>query len=314
VIWDPRDNTQSRTNEATWKISYNPVIQLIDYLTREDGGLGLDYAMVIEPVLDQWITEANLCDELVLKADGSYEPRYRCSMWFQFDCKPEDVINGILSTCDGWMSENGDGTLSLTVGYYREPAVTLTEKHILAFGVSYGQPDEQAVNQLDITFTDPAQNYATVQTENWRDEDAISLTGVVRSQPLDLTWVQSNSQARRLASRAIQRLNPAMSGSFTTTLYGLAAVGKRWVALKYPFVSGLQDCVVEIQSAEIDLMAGRVTFNFNRIGDDIEAYDPETDEGEPPVIPPDAPISNYLFDDLGNFLTDDKLLQLTDET
>jgi hypothetical protein len=190
----------------------------------------------------------------------------------------------------------------------------LTEKHILAFGVSYGQPDEQTVNQLDITFTDPAQNYAEVQTETWRDEDAISVSGVVRSQPLSLTWVQSNSQARRLASRAIQRLNPAMSGSFTTTLYGLAAIGERWVALKYPFVSGLQDCVVEIQpSPEIDLMNGRVTFNFNLIGNDIEAYDPETDEGTPPVIPPELPTSNYLFDDVGNFLTDDLNNQLAED-
>lgn len=286
VVWDPRDLSQSRDDESTWTVSYNPVIQLIDYLTRADGGLGLDYETVIEPVIDAWMVEANLCDDQVLRADGLYESRYKSSIWFQFDNKPEDVINGILSTCDGWLAETGDGTFSITVGVYREPTVTLTEKHILAFGVSYGQPDEQTVNQLDITYTDPLQNYATVQTETWRDEESIALTGTVRAQPLDLTWVQSNPQARRLAARAAQRLNPAMTGSFTTTLYGLAALGKRWVKLKYPFVSGLQDCVVEIQSAELDLMAGRINFNFNLIGDDIEAYDPATDEGAAPVIPP----------------------------
>ncbi|MGB3044532.1 MAG: phage tail protein [Xanthobacteraceae bacterium] len=286
VVWDPRDGTQSRNDPSTWKVSQNPIIQLMDYLTRADGGLGLDYATIIEPVLNDWMVEAYLCDEAVLKADGTTEFRYRSSIWFQFDNKPEDIINGILSTCDGWLSENGDGTFSVVVGVYREPTVTLTEKHILAFGVSYGQPDEQTVNQLDITFTDPAQGYITVQTETWRDEDAISLNGVVRSQPLNLSWVQSNSQARRLAGRAMQRLNPAASGTFTTTLYGLAALGKRWIKLKYPFVSGLQDCVVEIQAAELDLMAGRVNFTFNLIGDDIEAYDPEADEGRAPVIPP----------------------------
>jgi hypothetical protein len=286
VVWDPRDLTQIRSDESTWKTSFNPVIQLMDYLTRADGGLGLDYDTVIAPVLGAWLHEADLCDEFVEKADGSFEPRYQCSIWFQFDNKPEDVINGILSTCDGWLSENGDGTFSIVVGFYREPDVTLNEKHILAFSVSYGQPDEQSVNQLDITFTDPEQNYSSVQTETWRDEDAISLAGVVRSQPIDLSWVQSNSQARRLASRAMQRLNPAMTGSITTTLYGLRAIGRRWVRLQYPFVSGLQDCVIEIQSADLDLMAGRVTFNFNLIGDDIEAYDPIEDEGRAPVIPP----------------------------
>lgn len=313
VIWDPRDTSQSRFNETTWQTSYNPVIQLMDYLTRTDGGLGLDYETVIAPVLDKWMAEADLCDEPVLKADGSYEPRYRSSIWFHFDNKPEDVINGILSTCDGWLAEIGDGTMSIVVGVYREPTVTLTEKHILAFSVSFGQPDEQAVNQLDITFTDPNQDYATVQTETWRDEENISLSGVVRSQPLDLTWVQSNSQARHLASRAAQRLNPAMTGSITTTLYGLKAFGSRWVNLKYPFVSGLQDSVVEIQSAELDLMAGRITFTFNLIGDDIEAYDPVTDEGTAPVIPPSIPIISALTDDAGNLLTDDLLVQLEED-
>lgn len=297
-VWDPRDTSQSRTDEATWQVSYNPVIQLIDYLTRTDGGLGLDYDIIIAPVIDAWKTEADLCDASELKADGSYEPRYESHGWFQFDNKPEDIINAILSTCDGWMCEAGDGTLALKVGVYREPTVTLTEKHILGFSVNYGQADEQAVNQLDITFTDPSQKYVKVQSETLRDEDAIALTGDVRSQPLDLTWVQSNSQARRLAARAMQRLNPQMTGSFVTSLYGLRALGERWVNLQYPFVSGLQDSVVEIQDAELDLMAGRITFNFRRVApDQIEAYDPTTDEGTPPVVPPQSGFNVFVRED-----------------
>lgn len=285
-VWDPRDPAQHQSDESTWKVSFNPVIQLIDYLTRLDGGMGLDFDTVIAPNLAAWMVEADLCDERVATISGS-ETRYSSSGWFQFNNKPEDVIGGILSTCDGWMAESGDGALSIVVGVYREPTdPPLTEKHILAFSLSYGQTDEQTVNQLQISFTDPASNYVSVQTEPWNDEDSISLTGVVRSQALDLKWVQSNGQARRLADRAMQRLNPAITGSFTTTLYGLRYLGKRWIPLKYPFVSGLQDCVVEIQNAEVDLMAGRIVWQFNIIGNDIEAYDPSTDEGSTPVVPP----------------------------
>jgi hypothetical protein len=50
--------------------------------------------------------------------------------------------------------------------------------------------------------------------------------------------VQSNSQARRLADRAMQRLNPQLTGSFTTSLYGLRYLGRRWVPVSYPYVSG----------------------------------------------------------------------------
>ena len=286
-IWDPRDPAQVRGNPATWLSSRNPVLQLIDYLTRVDGGVGLDYDTVIAPNLAAWIIEANLCDELVNTATGT-EPRYQSNGWFQFDNNPSDVIGGILATCDGWLAESGDGSLSLVVGVYRVPFdPPITDKHIFGFTLNYGQTDEQTVNELDISFTDPAQNYVTVQTTPWRDEDAISLAGVVRPQPLELKWVQSHSQARRLADRASQRLNPLLTGSFTTKLYGLRYLGKRWVRLAYPFVSGFQDCVVEVQNAEVDLKRGRIVWQFIRISTDkIEAYNPATDEGRPPPVPP----------------------------
>jgi hypothetical protein len=312
-VWDPRDPAQHRDDESTWVISYNPVTQLIDYLTRVDGGMGLDYDTVIAPNIVAWTNEIDLCDQQVATSvPGVTEARYRSHGWFQFDNKPEDVIGGLLSTCDGWLAESGDGTLSITVGVYRAPSdPPLTDRHIFGFALNYGQPDEQTVNQLEISFTDPSANYVQVQIDPSRQEDAISLTGVVRSQSLDLKWVQSSSQARRLASRALYRLNPAMTGSFTTSLYGLRYLGKRWVPLQYPFVSGLQDCVVEIQAAEIDLMAGRIVWNFITIaGATIEAYNPATDEGAKPVVLP--PVAKGTALDF-SYATDSQYLALLED-
>jgi hypothetical protein len=301
--WDPRNPAQVRGNPATWQPTYNPVIQLIDYLTRLDGGMGLDLDTILPPAkLAEWMTEANLCDAAVSQADGGSEPRYTSHGWFQFDNAPENVIGAILSTCDGWLAESGDGTLSLVVGVYREPAdPPLTEAHIFGFSLNYGETDEELVNQLDITFTDPAQKWVSVQTDPWRDEASIAAIGTTKPKALDLKWVQSHSQARRLADRAMMRLNPAMTGSFTTSLYGLGYLGKRWVKLQYPFVSGLQDCVVEIQDAEVDLMAGRIVWTFNRIGADIEGYDPDNDEGAAPVVPPDAAALAVLTRESNNY-------------
>ncbi|ETR75864.1 hypothetical protein X566_19045 [Afipia sp. P52-10] len=145
-VWDPRDPAQSRANPSTWQISYNPILHLIDYITEPDGGLGLEYETVIEPVLNAWMAEADLCDERVATASGGTEPRYTSNGWYQFDNEPKDVINAILATCDGWLAEAGDGTLAVKVGVYREPTVTLTQNEIFDFSLSYGQPDEQAVN------------------------------------------------------------------------------------------------------------------------------------------------------------------------
>ena len=81
--------------------------------------------------------------------------------------------------------------------------------------------------------------------------------------------MQNPVTAERLARRALLRLNPRKTGSLVTTLYGMRWLGKRWVRLRLPGISGLEDCVVEIQDAETDLMGGTVTFKWNLV--DTEA-------------------------------------------
>jgi hypothetical protein len=260
-IWDPRDLAQSRGDETTWVASANPVLQLIDYLTRADGGMGFDYDTIIAPIISAWIVEADICDEPV----GGI-PRYASAGWYRFDNKPEDVIGKILATCDGYLMETGDGTLAITVGKYREPAgLPLTDEHIFGFSINHGIADEQTVNQLEITYTDPNQQYASAQTDPVRDEISISQRGVVRSQPLDLSWVPNESQALRLGNRALLRLNADTSGQFVTSLRGLQYLGQRWIKMRYSVVNGLQDCILEVQSVEVNTLAGRVNWSFVRI-------------------------------------------------
>lgn len=287
-IWDPRDGAQSRSNPATWAFKRNPVLHLIDYMLSTDGGMGLDFAtMFPAAVLAQWMVEADLCDQAVLRADGSTEPRYSCDGWYKFDNNPEDVIGQILSTCDGWMSDNGDGSQALTVGVYRAPVdPAIQARHITGFSLQYGQADEDLVNALNVSFTDPNQKYVEVELGDLRDEASIAEVGVARAKPLSLSWVQSFSQGSRLAHRALQRGNPAISGSFTTTLYGLHYLGKRWVGLQYPYIAGLEDCVIEIQDAQTDLLNGSITWTFALVNTaTIESYVAATDEMPAPVVP-----------------------------
>lgn len=265
-IWDPRDGAQSFSDPATWVMKRNPVLQLIDYITREDGGMGHDIDIALPTdVLDQWMDEADICDELL-----SGDPRYRSDGWFRYDGSPEDIINSILAACDGWLAEAGDGTLSLTVGYYREPTEPpITEEDIIGFSLHCGQADEQIINVLNVSYTDPANKYVQGSLDDVRDEVSISETGSERPKQLALTWVQSSDQAERLAQRAMLRLNPRRSGTLTTKLIGLRYFGKRWVKVQYPFLADLEDCVVEIQpSPTIDLLNGSVTFTWNLIDPD----------------------------------------------
>jgi hypothetical protein len=254
--------------------------------------LGLDYDVIIAPRILEWVAEADLCDELVDKADGTQEPRYSCHGWYQFDNNPEDIIGGILSTCDGWMIEDIDGTLSLKIGVYRDPVGDpISGSQIVGFtNIQFGQADEDTVNQVDFTFTDPDQAFATTQPAPYRDEDAISKSGVARSKALDLKWVQSAGQASRLAARALLRINPDITCTIITDLTALDWVGERWVPVQYPFIAGLENCVMENQGAEIGLAAGRITFNFNLVvPTKVEDYNPATDEKPAPPVPPIVP-------------------------
>lgn len=261
-VWDPRDLTQSRLDRTTWKASPNPVLQLIDYLTEPDGGMGEDLNIILPPAaLAQWMAEADLCDAIV-----GGRARYQSAGFYQFDNAPESVINKILACCDGWLVEAGDGSLVLTVGVYRAPTDPLTASHIVGFSVRKGQADEDTVNQLDISYTNPASGYVTEQVDSVRGDVAISLTGLVRAKQLDLSWVQNADQATALGERAMLRLNPEMSGTFVTTLYGMRYLGQRWIRVQFPAVKGLEDCIVEIQDqGELDLLAGRVTLTWNKV-------------------------------------------------
>lgn len=262
-IWDPRDVTQSLDDRDSWKASPNGALQLIDFLTEPDGGMGEDRDILFPPaVLAAWMAEADLCDD-----DVGGRARYETAGYYRFDNSPESIIGNLLASCDGWFAEAGDGSLALAVGVYREPTdPPLTAKHIRAYRSRKGVPDEEATNQLDVTFNNPAAGYVTDSIPSVRDEAAISAAGIVRAKQLDLSWVQNADQAETLGARAMLRVNPRISGTFITTLYGARYLGKRYVKVQFPKVKGMEDCVIEIQpGSSMSVLEGRVTLNWNLV-------------------------------------------------
>lgn len=279
-----------RTSPTKWaRVDTNPVLQFVDYLTNADHGMGLSRADIIDPVIDDLMAEADLCDALVLKKNGLYEPRYTSNGTFTFETDPVGVIGAMMATCDGWWGENNDGEVALTVGVYRAPSVTITHKHITGFTINAGVPDEDRINELTLSFTSESHQFKTVAGQMLRDEDEILAAGKTRSQGLDLTWVRDHSQARRLQKRALGRLKSPYRGSLTLTLFGMAVLGRRWVGLQYPElgIPALADAVIEIQpGGSVSWLDGKVTLNWLLIDPaTIDAWDPDTEEGEGP---PDA--------------------------
>jgi hypothetical protein len=286
-IYDWRDGAQAAGNSATWKVSANPVVQLVDFLTNADRGMGLAWATLITPVIAALTVEANLCDAGVARADGGSEPRYASNGSFPLDSDPADVISSILDTCDGWISQNGDGSLALKVGVYRAPTIALSSKHVRGVSLQYDLADEEVVNELTLDYTEPQLDYKTVPGRPWRDETDISARGKTRSQRFALPWVYSHPQARRLAKRRMAQFRAPLRGTLTTTLYGLRALGERWVLVDVPDITAdLVGLVVEIRAMTIDLLNASVTFKFVSVNpNSIDAWDPATEENSAASIP-----------------------------
>jgi hypothetical protein len=279
AIFDPRG--------PVTQVSNNPVLQLIDFLTNDDRGMGLAYDTLIAPVIGVLMAEANLCDDFVTTAAGGTERRYTSRGTFPLDSDPANVVNTILDTCDGWISENGDGTLALKVGVYRAPSFVLEAEHIKGFSLQKGMADEEVVNELTIDYTAADADYKTVPGQPWQDAVSIAELGRIRSQRFALPWVYSHAQSRRLAKRRMAQLNAPIRGTIITSLFGLQALGERWIQVAASEASAdLTDLVIEVRGITIDLLNAQCTFKFVSVNPNgIDAWTPATEEGSAPTIP-----------------------------
>lgn len=278
VIQDWRDPAQDPEDEDTLLCSFNPAVQLADYLTSDHHGMALDWAARIAPNIDEWTLGADDCDEAIdLKAGGT-EPRYQCHWPFKTSTPPIDIIGRILESCDGWLSQKGDGSFTFRAGVYREPDVIITDDHVTDYSFQRFVEDEQRVDGLVVSFTSPDHDFREVETDPWAD---VYSDRVDNFAPLA---VQSHSQARRLAKRRFSRLAADLRGTFKTNLYGLRGLGERFIRLQISEVSALSDVVVEITGAEIDLQAMTVSFSFVKADENIDSWNPATEEGDGPAL------------------------------
>jgi hypothetical protein len=295
LVYDPRNPAQDPHDPDTWAWSDNPFLCLLAYMTTAAGGMGFSYERRFLPAIADWIAAADDCDSAVALAAGGSEKRYRCGGVYMHDSDPAEVLAYIRATCDGWLAQRGDGVFTVRSGRYAAPTVTIRDAQVLGYQLQHFVQDEQAVNELVPSFTDPAADYAPDDAGAWRNEADIAKRGRKRSQPLDLAWVQSRTQARRLAKRGVSRASQELRGQVTTNLSGLQALGERYLKLEILENAALADLVVEVQEPpEIDLAALSVTFSWVAADPNIDAWDPAEEEGEevtPDPRPTPAPLA-----------------------
>ncbi|GAA0216024.1 hypothetical protein QOZ96_002463 [Brevundimonas nasdae] len=286
VCYDWRDPSQSRSNPATWKMSWNPVVWLVFIEWHRHGR---SWERSIAPVLAALKVEADYCDQIVTR-NGVTEARYRCAGNYPVNTEPQAVRESILATFDGWLSTDGRGRLVIKAGRYVAPTFTLTAEHIQGYSWRAFQTDEEACNALVISFVDGDKDYTEVEAGTVFDQaDIDARNGMERSEPLQLPLCPSATQSMELGRRKMTRLTAERQGQVRADIYGLNGLGERFIRIQNPELSSMADVVVEVMNVELDLANAQVVFDIIKADVNIDggaAPAPNVPEAEkPPVVP-----------------------------
>jgi hypothetical protein len=287
-VWDPRDPAQDKDNIATWVWSINPVLIALDFHRHADGMAlaAFDGSFFTSAALtEDWIPAANVCDGAIPLKAGGAEVRYSCSGGYELPAAPKEILNAILATCDAETYMRSDGAIGIRVGNAVEPSVVISDKHILSYSnfVRGTSGSLTPVNVVTAKFVSPSLDFQEADADPWRDEDSIEETGREESRNIDLTWVQSHGQARRLMKIAHRRYNPEWSGQVITDLDGLRAWGERYVTLQINEL-GIDGPFEMNAPPEIMPSSGTVVLSVQSFDQSAYDWDPEHEEGTAPNV------------------------------
>jgi hypothetical protein len=309
-VFDWRDPTQSVADPLTWKWSPNSWLHIAHYkLVREAVGptrppshpdywsdlaalYTARWSRLFAPTVDYWTAAANDADLAVPLRDGSTEPRYRSCVSHRLagdGSEHRSVLASMLATCDGMLAARHDGALIARAGRYYTPTVSIGPDQIVSYTVESGIEDENALNQLNVTYLSAAHDWNTVDTDAWIDEDDILARGAVRSDDFS-PQTPSFSQNRRLAKRKVAQVMAAKRGTFTTLSSADGILGERFVdalfgeSIGTPDEFVAYDGPVEITQLSQNLLTGMFSGSWISADTNIDAWNPATEEGNPAPV------------------------------
>ena len=292
LVYDPRESianggTQDIDDENTWVYSTNPVLAILHYLCFNEFGFQRRYGHAIAPVEDDWIAQADICDELVAVVGGGSHKRYELGGIATTENDPQAVLVLMLAACDGWLVHRGDGSVIMRVGKFAASGVTLEKDDISGFSYQRGIADEDVVNRLQVNFTSPSHQYAEVECDPWEDDADQLKRDKLRDTTYDLSWVQDYRRARRIAKREFKRLREPVRGSLDLKLSAINACYERFIYLGDTGIPGLENRYIENRAARFNLGADASIEDWSATLADEGVAPPVLDDtaGDGPYVP-----------------------------
>lgn len=271
------------TEAVEW--SDNAAAVILDYAKHLDGAR-LPAALFETPLAKAgWIAAFNRAALPIPLKGGGTEPAYRLWGSYSFDERPADVFGRMLACCDGRFVPTPDGGLTLEIGTFEVPSVTLGEDAIVGItDLSKGRDVTTTANVVRATFLSVAHDYQATDAEPWENVDDIAQRGELETST-SFNMAPSHGQARRLMKLNAYRLAPEWVGSIQCNLRGLAALGHRSVRIQYPLF-GIDE-VFEVSDYKFDIGEGMllqgVTLVVHSMPQEAFEWDAATEEGNAPI-------------------------------
>lgn len=288
AVFDPRDPSQDVDDPTTWQFSKNAILCLLWHECHNPFGPLYDYDRAILPVIDQWMNEADICDEDVPLKAGGTEKRYEVGGSITTEQDPDVGLQAILAAGDIRIYTRGDGAIVPWCGKFREPTEdeVITDSDISGYYLPTEIPNEEACNSLRVTFTQPDAGYATAECDPYEDEDDQVARGRKYVVTAAYNWVQSFTQSRRLAKREFHRLQSPRRGTIDLRFSGVNASYRRWSRVQSNSIPRLNNHVIENLGSTCHLAkGGLIVMGIVGTEEDIDDWNEEVDEGNAPPVP-----------------------------
>ncbi len=279
-VRDVRDPAQTE-DPATWKFTDRSGPNIYDFLTHPLWGLRIPHSMMNTA---KWAVFNGLCDEVFTDKAGNPVNRYSLGGTYQLTDDPADTLTAMLSTCDGRLTLEADGTIGITGGRFPVPTVTIADPAILAMKIDIGGSRYFEFTRLKLSFVSPVHDYQQVEGQTWVNAAAEAESGELIEQDFARPWVQNYNQMRRLAKIAMAKGNPGLKLTGLVTDLSVAPAlfeeSVRLILNDYGI-----DAVFLVNRAVANIEAGTCTFDLASLDPSAYTFDPATEEGTAPTLP-----------------------------
>lgn len=298
LVYDPRlDSTAGGVGShrvddpSTWEYSDNWALCFADYLAHPDG-YGMGYDVI------NWsniAAEADVCDQTVTTVDARTIAQWRVAGSYKLaEDERRIVVKEFLKAGDGFIWQDEDGLANIRCGRWIEPTVHIPEKHIIGCTARLGTDAQDRANEVRVIYMDPNVDYTETEAAPLVDAAARANLGRAEVSRFDCYYCPDHNQAQRIGKRILSRLGDRWALTITTNLYGLNAIGERFILVTISELD-IDAIAFEVTSLKIDPgtvdRAPNIELGLLEAREEDFDFDAATEEGDPPGAPPSTSVA-----------------------